>query len=68
MNALRASPGGAAGLAYFFDHSFAFLKYFFLSDLYSAAISATVDRRGLGSVSREQIDSSTFEIVRARAH
>merc|ERR1719229_47245 len=51
--------------AYFRVHSEAVLSCCFRFFLYSVAISGTRGSSGLGSVSREQIDKSTLEIVKA---
>jgi len=55
-------------MAYFRVHSRAVASYLARSVLYTWAISGTSGSSGLGSVSIEQIDSSTFEIVNAGDH
>jgi len=55
-------------IAYFRVHSLANSVYFSLSVLNILAISGTNGSSGLGSHNREQIDSSTFEIVSAGDH
>lgn len=60
--------GSRHHIAYLRDHSFAISSYFFLSDLYILAISGTSGSSGLGSVSSEQMDSNTLEIVSAGDH
>jgi len=55
-------------IAYFRVHSLANSVYFSLSVLNILAISGTKGSSGLGSHRREQIDSSTFEIVSAGDH
>jgi len=54
--------------AYFLVHSLAWSLYFFLSVLYRRAISGTRGSSGFGSVSSEQMDRRTFEMVRAGDH
>ena len=54
--------------AYFAVHSCAVLTYFAWSVLYWRAMSGTSGSSGLGSVSREQMESSTFEMVSAGDH
>jgi len=54
--------------AYFLVHSLAWSLYFFLSVLYRRAISGTSGSSGFGSVSSEQMDRRTFEMVRAGDH
>ena len=55
-------------IAYFRVHSRASSVYLSRSVLNILAISGTSGSSGLGSQSREQIDSNTFEIVRAGDH
>lgn len=55
-------------IAYFWVHSFAVSLYFERWVLYNLAISGTSGSSGFGSVSREQMDKRTFEMVRAGLH
>eukprot|EP00964_Phaeocystis_antarctica_P149098 scaffold116107_cov85-Phaeocystis_antarctica.AAC.1 len=55
-------------VAYFCVHSLAVKSCFFGSFNNSWAISGTSGSFGLGSVSNDEIDSSTFEIVSAGLH
>lgn len=55
-------------MAYLLVHSFASWLYRVLSVLYILAISGTSGSSGFGSVSIEQIDSSTLLIVSAGDH
>ena len=51
--------------AYFLVHSLAISSCFFLSLMYICAIRASSGSSGFGSVSREHMDNSTFEMVNA---
>ena len=55
-------------IAYFWVHSRAVASCLALSDLNTRAISGTNGSSGFGSVSREQINSNTFDTVRAGLH
>ena len=55
-------------MAYCFVISLAFSSYLLLSDLYNLAISPTSGSSGLGSVSNDVNDRSTFVVVRAGDH
>jgi len=55
-------------MAYLVVHSRAVVSCSSLFDLNFSAISGTSGSSGFGSVSREQIDSSTFEMVSAGDH
>ena len=55
-------------VAYFCVHSLAVKSCFLGSFNNSCAISGTSGSFGLGSVSKDEIDSSTFEIVNAGLH
>ena len=55
-------------IAYFLVHSLACCSYFGLSFIYIVAIYGTNGSSGLGSVNKDEIERSTFEIVRAGDH
>ena len=55
-------------MAYLRVHSLADASYFTLSVLYSCAMLGTSGSSGLGSVSSDEIDSSTLEMVSAGDH
>lgn len=63
-----AFSNGVNHIAYFRVHSRASSVYLSRSVLNILAISGTSGSSGLGSQSREQIDSNTFEIVSAGDH
>ena len=55
-------------MAYFRVHSPAVFSYCFLFVLYNLAISGTKGSSGFGSVSKEQTDNNTLDIVNAGDH
>jgi len=64
----RAPNSSTCHIAYFLVHSLAVCVYFGLSCLYIRAISGTRGSSGFGSVSREHIESRTFDMVKAGLH
>lgn len=66
--AIKQGPPPQSHMAYLRVHSLAVSLYLDLSFLYILATSGTRGSSGLGSHSSEQIDSNTFEMVRAGLH